>query len=101
MNASNLAALAPRKDLALPLTSGQVTHAKLMLESRVPPPEEVGTTSPSSAAASPVVDRQMLILDSKEMEASEKQLEDRAGRAIAVQISVSEIVESHQEFHST
>jgi hypothetical protein len=61
-----------------------VTHVKLMLERRVPLPGEAAGTLPSADATSPVVDRQVLILDSKDLEASEKQLEDRAGSGYRV-----------------
>jgi hypothetical protein len=61
-----------------------VTHVKLMLERRVPLPGEAAGTLPSADATSPVVDRQVLVLDSKDLEASEKQLEDRAGSGYRV-----------------
>jgi hypothetical protein len=61
-----------------------VTQVKVMLERRVPPPGEAGEILPSADATSPVVERQVLILDSKDFEASEKQLEDRAGSGYRV-----------------
>jgi len=61
-----------------------VTHAKLMLERRVSALSQTGANTQSSDAAFTVVDRLILILDSKDMEASEKQLDDRAGSGYRV-----------------
>jgi hypothetical protein len=77
-----------------------VTHVKLMLERRIPLLGEAGGTLPSADATSPVVDRQVLILDSQDMEASEKQLEDHAGsgyRVVGYSLSGSKAAELQLE----